>query len=142
MESAIIQIMTPHNDNRYDDYKYNDEPNFRSRYGKRHLIRPFASKCGDVETKCNEKNEKTVCCPPMFCFIWDGEKSGYYNIRGVPEILSRHRKRSQNLINSVSDEGTIPIKKNQFNKKSSKMKSNKKSSKKSPIKSVNKKRKS
>jgi len=93
-----------------------------------------------VGTKGNKKSEKTVCCPPMFCFIWDKEKSGYCDIReGVPEILSRHRKRSQNLIDSDSDEGTISIKKNQFNKKNSKMKSNKKSSKKSSFKSGNKK---
>jgi hypothetical protein len=79
----------------------------------------------------------------MFCFIWDGEKSGYCDIRErVPEIFCRNRNRSQYLINSVSDEGTIAIKKNQFNKKSSKIKSNKKSGKKSPIKSGNKKRKS
>ncbi len=116
----------PYNDNRYDNYQYNDEPNFRSTYGKRHLIRSFWSKCGDIGTKCNEKNEKTIC------FIWEGEKSGYCDIReGVPEVLSRHRKRSQNLIDSDSDEETIPIKKNQFNKKSSKIKSNKKSGKKS-----------
>jgi hypothetical protein len=75
----------------------------------------------------------------MLCFIWDGQKSGYCHIReGVPEILSCHRKRSQNLIDSDSDEGTTLIKKNEFNKKSSKMKSNKKSSKKSPIKSTKK----